>query len=105
MHRVDWKKGIDLKSLKRVWYELASVYPFKLNKLKYFNSGTAWNVAISMVKPLLPKESTVELGCQLETRLDSLYLVPSLQDANRRLLGRVEETLRRRYGNERTFQL
>jgi hypothetical protein len=105
MHRVDWKKGIDLNSLKRVWYELGAAYPFKLNKLKYFNSGTAWKLAVSMVKPFLPKELTVEFGCQFETRLDSLYLVPSLQEANRRLVGRVEETLGRRYEHERTFRL
>lgn len=58
-----------------------------------------------MVKPLFPKELKVEFGCQFEPRLDALYLVPSLQEANSRLLGRVEETLRRRYDNERWFRL
>jgi hypothetical protein len=88
-----------------VWHELAAVYPFRLNKLKYFNSGSAWNVAISMVKPFLPKELSVEVGCQFEAGLDTLYFVPSLQEASFRLLGRVEDTLRRRYANERTFRL
>jgi hypothetical protein len=107
MHRYGWKRGFDFKSLKRVWSEVVSVYPLQVKKIKYFNAGTTMTLVVSMLKPFLPKgvRHKIEIGCQFEQRLDSLYLVPSLEEANLRLLGRVEETLRRRYENERTFRL
>jgi hypothetical protein len=75
--------------------------------MKYVNAGTVMNLVVSMLRPFLPKEvrNKIELGARLEQRLDSLYLVPTVEEANLRLLGRVEETLRRRYHNENTFRL
>ena len=106
-HRYDWKKGMDYKSLKRVWSEIGGVYPFKVEKVKYFNAGTTMTIVIAMVKKFFPKDlrQRIEVGLQFEQRLDTLYLVPSLEEANQRLVGRVGETLRRRYANESTFRL
>ncbi|CAB9503120.1 expressed unknown protein [Seminavis robusta] len=103
-----WKRDMRLlEGIKRVWSEVASVYPMSFQKMKYFNSGTAMNVLVSMLKPFLPKhlQKNVEVGCQFEQRLDSLYLVPTVEEANERLLARVEETLQKRYYNERAFEL
>jgi hypothetical protein len=107
MYRYGWKKGVDFKSLKRLWSEVVTVYPFKVTKFKYFNAGAIMTLVVSMLKPFFPKgvRQRMEFGFQFEQRLDSLYLVPSVEEADLRLLGRVEETLRRRYDNERTFQL
>jgi hypothetical protein len=95
------------KVVKRLWSEVVSVYPFYTRRLKYFNSGAAMNIMVAMLKPFLPKHlrSNVETGCVFEHRLDSVYLVPTLDEANQRLLHRVSETLQRRYNNECTFRL
>jgi hypothetical protein len=90
-----------------VWSEIATVYPFRIDKVKYFNAGTIMALVTSMLKPFLPKEvrEKLEFGYQTEQRLDSLYLVPSLEEAKLRLVGRVEDTLRRRFANEGAFRL
>jgi hypothetical protein len=102
-----WKKGFDFKSLKKIWSEVATVYPFRISKVKYYNAGTVMSVVVSMLKPFLPKDMRprIQFGFRSEERLDSLYLVPTLEEANLRLLGHVGEMLRLRYHNERTFQL
>lgn len=65
------------------------------------------NLVTSMLRPLLPKNvrNKLDLGCQSERRLDTLYMVPTVEAANQRYLGRVEESLRRRHHNESTFTL
>lgn len=95
------------KNLKRVWSEVANVYPMIFQKIKYFNSGTAMTLVVSMLKPFLPKglRSKIEFGCQFPQRLDQLYLVPTVEEANQRLLRRVEATLGKRFENERNFRL
>ena len=90
-----------------MWDDIGCMYPLKVSKHKFFNAGTIWTSVISMLKALLPQElrEKFEFGCQFEQRLDSLYLLPTLDDANQRFLGRVEETLQRRYYNETNFRL
>ena len=65
------------------------------------------NMVTSMLKPFLPAylRKKLEFGCQFEQRLDTVYLVPSLEVANERILRRIESTLQRRYNNERLFKL
>jgi hypothetical protein len=107
MNRYGWRTGVDFKSLKRVWSEIAAVYPITVDKIKYFNAGPTMTLVISMLKPFFPKglRQKIELGLQSDQRLDSLYLSPSLEVANLRFLGRVEATLQERYENECTFRL
>ena len=103
----DWKNQLDFKSLKRMWQEIATAYPIRFDKLKYFNASSTRNVVSAMLKPFLPEDlqTRVEFGCQFEQRLDSLYLVPTLQHANQRILDRIEATLKMRLAHERTFRL
>jgi hypothetical protein len=93
--------------LRRLWSEVTSVYPVHVKRLKYFHSGAAMNVLVAMLKPFLPKDlrENVETGCFFDQRLDTIYLVPTLEDANLRFLNRVTQTLQRRYDNERAFRL
>lgn len=100
------KKNFEFKDLKRVWVELASVYPVFFNKVKYFNPTSAMNIVVSMIRPFLPTylRSRIEL-VHLDQRLDTLYLQPTVPEANQRFLGRIEETLRVRYENEKSFRL
>lgn len=90
-----------------MWSEVASVYPCRWNKIKYFNAGMSMNLVTSMLRPLFPEDvkQKLDFGCQSEQRLDTLYLVPSLEEANARFLGRVEESLRRHHHNASTFTL
>lgn len=103
----DWKKHIDLKILKRMWSEIAGVYPASIQKLKYFNSGTMMNILAAMLRPFLPKDlqDKVEVGCQFNRRLDEVYLLPTPEEANLRLVNKVEAKLKRRYENEKKFRL
>jgi hypothetical protein len=96
-----------LQEIKRVWIEVILEYPVNVTKVKYFHSGTAMNILVAMFKPLLPEplRSNVETGCCCETHLDRLYLVPTVEAANQRILNRMVNTLERRYLNELTFQL
>jgi CRAL/TRIO domain len=103
----DWKSHADINSIKRMWTEIAGVYPVAFSRVKYFHSGTMMHVVASMLKPFLPQNlrNKLELGCQFDHRLDEVYLVPTLEEANRRMLNQVAATLQRRYENERSFRL
>ena len=65
------------------------------------------NLVTSMLRPVMPESlrQRLDLGCTSEKRLDVIYLVPTLEDANHLFLRRVEESLRRRQHNESTFKL
>jgi hypothetical protein len=95
------------KEIKRLWTEVIAEYPIAIKRLKYFHSGTAMNIVVAMLKPMIaePLRSNVETGCFFEKRLDKLYLVPTLEVANQRLLKRLSDTMQRRYANESTFRL
>lgn len=103
----DWKVDMDFKSLKQVWSEIAAVYPVPIKKIKYFNSGTTMNLVASMLRPFLPRDlqSKIELGCQFDQRLDEIYLTPTLEAANVRMLSRIAALLQQRYENEQAFHL
>jgi hypothetical protein len=96
-----------LKEIKRLWVEVLLQYPVDIKRLLYFHTGTAMNMLVAMMKPLIPEplRSNIKTGCVFEQRLDRLYLVPTLEASNQRLLNRVAETLQRRFDNERNFRL
>mgnify|MGYP007080253449 CR=1 FL=1 len=96
-----------MKGLRRVWSEVALVYPMRWEKFKYFHAGNAFILVVSMVRKMFPQRmrNMFELGCTCDRRLDELYMIPDVATANQRLLGRIDESLRRRYENEETFRL
>ena len=104
-----WRKDnmIDLKTFERAWQELGVVYPGRFNQIKFFHTGVCFNLLASMSKRFLPKEihDYFEIGCNFTFRLDSIYLLPSLEDANDRICGRFDEALQRRFGNQQDFCL
>jgi hypothetical protein len=95
------------KAIKKLWTEVIAEYPIDIKRLKYFHSGTAMNILVALLKPLIaePLRSNIETGCVFEKRLDKVYLVPTLEVANQRLLKRLSATMQRRYANEGTFRL
>ena len=103
----DWRKNMDIGTFRRFWSELMAVYPYKIQKVKYFNSGVFINMINSLKKRFLPREITerMEYGCKFEGSLRDTFLVPTLEQAMLRMLFRFEENLLKRYHNERTYEL
>ena len=103
----DWKVNINYKVLKRLWTEIVAAYPCKFAKFKFFNVSSTFLIVNSMFKQFLPEDArrVIELGCQYEDRLDTLYLVPTPEQARQRLLDRVNSCLIERYTNEAMFRL
>lgn len=60
-----------------------------------------------MLNKILPGDTRnrMEFGCQFDGRLDTVYLVPTPEAAQERMLGRLADSLRRRFENEKTFRL
>ena len=64
------------------------------------------NLLLSAFRKVIPSlKETFFTGLQFDGRLDETFLVPSLEVSNRRLLSRMEATLKLRYQNERAFTL
>ena len=103
----DWKADMDLNTTKKVWSEIGSVYPVSFHRMKFYRNNTMLNIMASMARPFLPQKwrNNIEFGCEFEHRLDEVYLLPSLEASNLRLLVRAEAMLRERYENEATFRL
>ncbi|CAB9506111.1 expressed unknown protein [Seminavis robusta] len=103
----DWKRNVDLKTIRTIWVDFLAVYPFQIQKMKYFHSGLFINLINSLKKRFLPKHivDKMEIGCMFERRLSDIYLVPDIDAAAQRLLSALECSLNRRYENERSFVL
>jgi CRAL/TRIO domain len=103
----DWKKNMSLNKWRQLYTELTANYPLKIGKLKNFHTGTFFNLLVSMFKRFMPLEfqSQFKVGLVAEARLDTLYNVPSLEAAQKRVLGSMQEALKKRYGYETSFSL
>ncbi|CAB9517329.1 expressed unknown protein [Seminavis robusta] len=104
----DWKTNLNLRLFTKLFQEMASAYPMLWHSVNCFNSGVCLNVLMSMVKRISPPEfhRNYEFGCATELgRLDTLYLTPNMEVANRRILGKLTVALERRYANEAAFSL
>lgn len=103
---VDWTKKQDIKLMHLMFSQLLTNYPFR-GQCKHYHTGMIANMAISTLRKILPPHMryTFQTGLQFDGRLDQAFLVPTVEIANQRLLGRIVETLRRRYDNEITFSL
>ena len=103
----DWKHHIDLKLYKRFWDELVSGYPIRFQRWKLFHSGVFTNLLYSMMRKCIPDVivSSIEIGCQMDCSLDEVFLAPTVEAANERLLDRMEKALAKRFGHESSFVL
>ncbi|CAB9511099.1 expressed unknown protein [Seminavis robusta] len=104
----DWKTNVNLRIFTKMFQEMASSYPNLWHSVSFFNSGVCLNVLMSMVKRVSPPEfhRNYEFGCVTDMgRLDTLYLTPNMEVANRRILDRFTEALELRYANEAAFSL
>jgi len=99
--------GMDFKTHQKIWDELSGVYPQRFDQVKHFHTGVLFNVMASMVRRMLPvnMRSRFHVGCDFGARLDTLYLVPNEEEASQRFIARMEDSLVRRYANEKMFKL
>ncbi|CAB9501400.1 expressed unknown protein [Seminavis robusta] len=102
-----WTQHMDVRMIQKVWLELAWTYPLQYQKAKHYNTGVMFNVFLSLVKKILPAQigSKLETGFRCEHRLDTIYLVPTVEAANQRWLHNLDLVLQRRYELEKSFSL
>ncbi|CAB9530427.1 expressed unknown protein [Seminavis robusta] len=104
----DWTRNVDARTFQRDWLELAMYYPLKFQKIRNHRAGVLFNMFVALLKPIVPKRLSDTFGgnvTQLDARLDTYYLVPTVEIANQRLLSRLEQILKRRYYLEKSFSL
>lgn len=102
------KDMVHAGAFRKWWSELALVYPFNVQKVKYFHTGLFMNLLLSTARKFLPTaiQQRMEVGCQSEGgRLDELFMVPDVETANDRLVQRLQEALRIHFANEADFVL
>ena len=102
----DWKKKPNFKLIQKLYSQLVSIYPLRA-KLMHYHTGVIFNVMSAALKRLLPQElkDQFQIGLTFEARLDSVFLVPTAEAANQRLLHKLEMGLKRRSQNEESFSL
>ncbi|CAB9508881.1 expressed unknown protein [Seminavis robusta] len=104
----DWKNSMGAGDMRRVWTEIASVYPIRYQKLDHIHTNMVVNMMWSLAKRYLPKNIRDKFdarGCSDVERLDKLYSIPTLEAANGRFLGTVMDSLKKRLENEASFSL
>ena len=103
---MDWSKKPDFKLQAKMFSELLTVYPFT-GVAKHYHTGMIFNLLATLFKKFLPSDlkNRFQLGMQCDSRLDAIYLVPTPEIARARMLVRLQETLERRYENEKHFTL
>ena len=100
------RRKIEGKMILQMMSELLAHYPCRF-VCKNYHTGVWFNLFISSVRKLLPPEfkDMYQVGCQFDGHLGEAMLVPTVNIANQRMLGQLEQTLRRRYDNEKSFRL
>lgn len=108
----DWKRNFDVGCKRKLWGDLVTVYPFNINRVKHYHNGLFLNLLMSMAKRFIPRDvqETFEFGCKNATedghqRLDDMYLQPTVEAAQEKMLGRLKAGMERRFNHEKTFRL
>jgi hypothetical protein len=81
---------------------MLAVYPCNVVS-KQSNAGAIMNTLLNLLRKVLPKaiKNEVPPGYSCDTRLDTLYLVPTVEAATEGLLLRMIDSLARRFDNEK----
>ena len=105
-----WRAGdmFNISAIRKICTDLVTCYPLHYRTIQYCHNNSIMGTILSMMRSVIPSmiHSSVELCCSLAGgRLDDVFLVPDADTARTKLLARLEDSLRRRYENERTFTL
>jgi hypothetical protein len=101
---VQWAKKKDFKLVIKLAFEMLNFYPCKV-VIKNYHSGLVMNMLLSLLRRALPEGIDVHAGFCWDCRLDSLYLVPTVEAATERMLRQLNECLARRFENAKEFSL
>lgn len=103
----DWRENLDLKILKKVFQEPQYACPSRHHSISYYHTGLFFNMLFGMAKKFQPEDMlrSVRMNCQAPDFLDEIYLKPTVEAANKRVLAKYEAALEQRYLNEATFSL
>ena len=83
-------------------------YPLKFQYMQNSNGEIMFNVFVALIRQVVPKRLADTLGRetkQIDCRLDTFYLVPTVEIANQSLLNRIDQILTLRYALEASFSL
>jgi hypothetical protein len=102
----DWRY-FDIKIQRRIWTEIMNKYPVNFGKVKHFHTGTFANLLASMARQFIPPHirNKFQMGCHVVFRLDSFYLLPTPEIAERKVISCMEQCLQRRFDNQSSFSL
>ncbi|CAB9530552.1 expressed unknown protein [Seminavis robusta] len=87
----------DPRYAERYWNDMGSIYPQTLREYNCFHTPAIFNVIKSMMRPFVPQDvySKIKLGCRFPRfhgqRLDSVYMLPTPQIAEQRVLSKWHE--------------
>lgn len=86
------------------WGEFGATYPLRFASFRHFHTNLVVNLIVSASKTVLPSflHEHFEVGCQMNSRLDEIFLVPDLETANDRILASVQKALQERYEHEKS---
>ena len=95
-----------LRFLTSFFSQFLSYYPMN-GQCRLFHTGAMFNVIISMLRALLPQQmrESFQIGLQIDGTLGDIFLVPTVQQANQKMLRRMQTALQQRYHNEQHFSL
>lgn len=97
----------DFRIISKMYSELSAAYPLFAH-VKSFHTSSFYNIMASTVQRLLPRQRRpkFETGCTCDTgRLDTIFLVPTVEIANQRVLSQLSDSLRQRYEEDLVFSL
>ena len=103
-HSFDMAKIQEMKLLQKTFSQLFAVYPLR-GSFRHYHTSSLFNTMASLFKKALPEHLSIQVGLQCEERLDHIFLVPNEKIATQRLMQEVENSLKRRYANEKAFSL
>lgn len=96
-----------LKYFKTFFADFLAYYPF-LGRCRYFHTGAMLNVIASILRRILPEgplRDTHQVGFQFESHMSEVFLTPTVEEANQRVIARMVDCLELRYENEKWFKL
>ena len=102
----DWRKKQDFKVFQKFFKEFLAVYPFN-GECRCYNTGLIANIMISLLRRVLPDEirDTLKTGYKTDQALHTYYFIPNRESANHRMFTKMAATLKKRFENEKSFNL
>lgn len=104
-HGITMRRDV-MKHIRAAFNQFLAYFPHS-GQCRLFNSGTIMNVFAATLRKILPPEMKNNFcaGFQFDGAMADVFLTPTMEEANQRMLRRMQHALQRRYENEKTFSL